>query len=78
MSVLEGYEIVGFLCFGDFFSLDFKREDRKLRLVTHSNLDVSKSEALSVEDSPERPRRFRFRQHPGGTDQGDRQDPREP
>jgi hypothetical protein len=33
---------------GDFFSLDFEREDRKLRLVTHSNVDVSKSEADSV------------------------------
>jgi len=33
---------------GDFFSLDFEREDRKLRLVTHSNVDVSKSEADSI------------------------------
>jgi len=33
---------------GDFFSLDFLRDARKLRLVTHPNVDVSKSEADSV------------------------------
>jgi hypothetical protein len=29
---------------GDFFALDFANECRKLRLVTHSNIDVSKSQ----------------------------------
>jgi len=33
---------------GDFFSLDFENERRKLRLVTHSNVDVSKSEADGI------------------------------
>lgn len=33
---------------GDFFSLDFKKECRKLRAITHPNVDVSKSEADGI------------------------------
>jgi len=42
------YPILEKINLGEFFSLNFKRANRKIRLVPSSNVDVSKSEADSV------------------------------
>jgi hypothetical protein len=44
----DEYPCLKEITLGDFFSLDFEKESRKLRLVTHPNVDVSKSEADSI------------------------------
>jgi hypothetical protein len=48
LDVHDEYPKLAEINLGEFFSLDFKEEERKLRLVPSSNVDVSKSEADSI------------------------------
>jgi dephospho-CoA kinase len=47
-DVHDEYSNLAKINLGEFFSIDFKIEKRKLRLVPSSNVDVSKSEADSI------------------------------
>jgi len=48
LDVHDEYPSLERINLGQFFSLKFKRGDRKIRLVPSSNVDVSKSEADSI------------------------------
>jgi len=54
-DVHEEYQGLAKINLGEFFSLDFKAEKRKLRLVPSSNVDISKSSCLG--ESPDLTRR---------------------